>query len=151
MNEQMTASPPAPPPPPLGLPKGMAIASMVLGIVSIPVFCVWWLSIPCGIVAIILGVIAGGKAKRGEAGGAGMAKAGLIMGSIGIVLAVLLVILVVAGITILGPQIQEEMERQQEMQDSPPSGMGDYTGGALALVHDHAQLCLTYARASLGC
>ena len=30
-------------------------------------------------------------------------------------------------------------------------GMGDYTGGALALVHDHAQLCLTYARASLGC
>ena len=36
--------------------KGFAIAALVLGIVSIVLACVWFLSIPCGILAIIPGI-----------------------------------------------------------------------------------------------
>ena len=51
--------------------KGFSIASLVLGIVGIFIF-----AIPCGILAIIFGII--GRKK----GGKGMALAGLILGII---------------------------------------------------------------------
>lgn len=72
--------------------KGMSIASLVLGIVSVALFCITYVSIPCAILAIIFGVL--GKKK----GGAGMAKAGLILGIIAVVLFVLFVILTVVGL-----------------------------------------------------
>ena len=37
--------------------KGLGIASMVLGIVSLVFFCVLYLAIPCAIVGIILGIV----------------------------------------------------------------------------------------------
>lgn len=58
--------------------KGLSIASMVLGIVSIVFYCFWFISIPCSILAIIFGVV--GMKK----GGKGMAIAGLVCGIIGI-------------------------------------------------------------------
>ena len=67
------------------LPSGMAVAAMVCGIVSIPIMCIPYLgilSLPCSITAIVLGLIANGKAKRGEGGGKGMAVAGIVCGSI---------------------------------------------------------------------
>lgn len=67
--------------------KGMAIASMVLGIASIVISCAWYLSIPCGIIAIVLSVLAN-KAEK-----TGMAKAGLIMGIVGIGLSIILLTL----------------------------------------------------------
>lgn len=60
--------------------KGLSIASMVLGIISVVLCCVWWISIPCSILAIIFGIV--GK-KRG---GKGMAIAGLVLGIIAIAL-----------------------------------------------------------------
>ena len=72
---------------PVGEKKGLSIASMVLGIVAVVFTCIWWISIPCSILAIIFGII--GKKK----GGKGMAKAGFILGIIAIALYVLLVIL----------------------------------------------------------
>ena len=51
--------------------KGLSIATMVLGIVGLVLF-----AIPCGILAIIFGII--GKKK----GGKGFATAGLILGII---------------------------------------------------------------------
>jgi hypothetical protein len=77
-------------------PKGMAIASMVLGIVSL-VICTPYVSIPCGIIALSLGVVAKGKVKRGEGGGGGMATAGIICSIIALALAVLIIILGIAG------------------------------------------------------
>jgi Na+/H+-dicarboxylate symporter len=97
--------------------QGLAIASMVCGIASIVLFCVWWLSIPLAIAAVICGILARGKIARGEAAGAGMAKAGLITGIIGAVLAILFVILAIVGFTMFGDQIQKEMEKQQRLQD----------------------------------
>ncbi len=73
------------------LPKGMAIASMVCGICSIPFLCIWYLAIPAAIVAVVLGFIARAKAKRGEAAGSGMAMAGIICGSVALLLVVLAV------------------------------------------------------------
>lgn len=66
--------------------KGFSIASMVLGIVAVVLFCFAYISIPCGILSIILGFI--GKNK----GGKGMAIAGIVLGIIAIVLYVLTVV-----------------------------------------------------------
>lgn len=76
--------------------KGLSIASMVLGIISIVAFCSTWIAIICSILAIIFGVI--GKKK----GGAGMAKAGLICGIIGLCLQVALVIFLAALLESVG-------------------------------------------------
>mgnify|MGYP002528578248 CR=1 FL=1 len=63
--------------------KGLSIASMVLGIISVVLFCMWYISIPCAILAIIFGVI--GKKK----GGKGIAIAGLVLGIVAIAILLL--------------------------------------------------------------
>lgn len=80
--------------------SGMAIASLVLGIVSMVIWCVpilSLLSVPCAILAIVFGFIARGKVKRNEAGGGGQALAGLILGFVNVGL-VLVFILMFFGI-----------------------------------------------------
>ena len=67
--------------------KGFCIASMVLGIVALVFFCIWYLSIPCGILAVIFGIL-GIKATN-----KGMAIAGLITGSIGLVISTFIIIM----------------------------------------------------------
>ena len=66
--------------------SGMAIASMVCGILSIVLCCVWYISIILSIVAITLGIINMIK----KYGGKGMAIAGIITGSFGVVLSILM-------------------------------------------------------------
>ena len=75
--------------------KGLSIASLVLGIISIVLFCYAYISIPCAILAIIFSII--GKKK----GGLGMAKAGLILGIISLAIIVLFYILAFAGLATL--------------------------------------------------
>jgi hypothetical protein len=58
-------------------PSGLAVASMVCGIVSVPLLCIWFMALPLAIVALILGIIARNAVRRGEAGGGGMATAGI--------------------------------------------------------------------------
>ena len=79
---------------PQKLPAGLAITSMVLGIVSLAMFCLSYLSIPCAIVAVVLGAIALNKVKRGEAGGKGMAVAGLVCSIIALALDIILLIVI---------------------------------------------------------
>jgi hypothetical protein len=66
------------------LPTGAAVTSMVLGITALVLsflsICLWFLSGPLAIAAIIVGHIAHGGARRGVSGGGGMALAGLICG-----------------------------------------------------------------------
>ena len=64
------------------LPAGMAIASMVCGIVSVPLLCFWFVSFPLSVVAVTLGLIALRRARRGVAGGGGMAAAGVACGGV---------------------------------------------------------------------
>ncbi len=71
--------------------KGLAVASMVLGIISLLMWCVMYISIPCAILAIIFGAVARKKAGRG------MAIAGLVLGIISFVI---MVITIVLGVSI---------------------------------------------------
>ena len=66
--------------------NGFSIASLVLGIIAIVLFCIPYVSLPGGILAIIFGAI--GKNK----GGKGMAIAGLVLGIIAIALYILTVV-----------------------------------------------------------
>ena len=84
--------------------SGMAIASLVLGIVSLLSFCLFHLGIiiglPCAILALVFGVLARPKVNTGEMGGRGMALAGLICGSIYLALLVIGVIAVLVFIAV---------------------------------------------------
>jgi hypothetical protein len=100
--------------------NGMAIAALVLGIVSLALFCVLYVSLPCGILAIVFGIVGRSRARAGASGG-GMATAGLVCGVIGVALFVLMLGLMCAGVSILGgegmtqwQQIIEEAARQAE-------------------------------------
>jgi hypothetical protein len=118
-------------------PAGLAIASMVLGIVSLVLFCVWYISIPCAIVAVVLGFVARGKFKRGEGGGGGMAMAGLICGIIGLSLAVLLIAGVLALFGYGGNKLQQEIERQRKLQQQQQQG--GQSGSLMPMLAQHAE------------
>lgn len=77
--------------------KGMAIASMVLGIVSIVLCCIWYISVPCAIIGLILGILYNKKGTK-----SGMATAGIVCSIIAIVLVVLVFILAALGLAALG-------------------------------------------------
>lgn len=76
--------------------KGFSITSMVLGIISLVLLCVWYISIPCGILAIVFSFV--GK-KRG---GKGMAIAGLVTG---IVSLAIMAVLLITGAALVGGAI----------------------------------------------
>lgn len=83
------------PPVPAGNRNGLGTAALVLGILSLVT---WFLFVGglFGIVAVILGFLGRGRAKRGEASNGGMALAGLITGAVGILLTVLVIVGVAA-------------------------------------------------------
>ncbi|QGV78226.1 DUF4190 domain-containing protein [Streptomyces ficellus] len=66
--------------------NGMGITALVLGIISVVLFCAWGLGVVLGILALIFGIIGRKKANRGEANNHGMALAGIILGAVGIVI-----------------------------------------------------------------
>lgn len=77
------------------LPKGQAIASMVLGIIGVGILCLpipyisGIISLVCGVTAAILGGIALKKINQGIAAGKGQAITGLVLGIIVCALAVI--------------------------------------------------------------
>ncbi len=75
--------------------KGLSIASMVLGIISVVLFCIWYISIPCAILAIIFGVV--GMKKDGK----GMAIAGLVLGIVALAILLMIYLLAIAGFATL--------------------------------------------------
>jgi len=109
--------------------SGLAIASMVLGIISLALFCIYYLAFPCAVLALVLGAVARSKISRGEASGGGMAMTGIICGIISIVLASLILIV---GISLLhfgapalqkaAQQMQQYMQQQQQQPATSPAG-----------------------------
>ncbi|MEU8793846.1 DUF4190 domain-containing protein [Streptomyces sp. NPDC048643] len=84
---------------PMGPPapsNGLGTASLVLGIIAAVLFCAWPLAIVLGILAVIFGVIGRGRVRKGEATNPGQALAGIICGSVGIVLGAALIVVIVA-------------------------------------------------------
>lgn len=73
--------------------KGLSIASMVLGIVSLVLFCIWFISIPAGVIGLILG----GVSLATKKGGKGMAIAGLVCSLVGVSLYIIVFLLIGIG------------------------------------------------------
>nr|WP_285560342.1 DUF4190 domain-containing protein [Streptomyces hygroscopicus] len=85
---------------PIAPQNGMGTAAMVLGILSICLFCLYGIaSLILGILAVVFGVKGRRRAERGEATNHGQAQAGLIMGVIGIIVGVAVMVLLAIGIT----------------------------------------------------
>jgi hypothetical protein len=111
----MSYPPVPPPPPPPGFPPGqnppysygapmpakapgMAVASMVLGILSVTIgLCLWFLpALP--ILAVVFGHIALSKIAAQRLPGRGMALTGLITGYVGLGISALILILNLVGL-----------------------------------------------------
>lgn len=86
------AAPVAPSMPSAPVSTGMAVASMICGIISLIACCMWPVSGPLAIVAIVLGHIALSRCKADPSrfGGKGMAGAGLGTGYLGLIASVIM-------------------------------------------------------------
>lgn len=72
--------------------SGLAIASMVLGIVAICLSCCYYyVSLPCAVIGLILGGVALSKVKAGTGEGKGMAITGLVLSIISIIPAIVVI------------------------------------------------------------
>ena len=82
------------PPPPTAPKNGLGIAALVVAIIAlISVFG----GVVLGVVAVILGFLGWNRAKRGEATNGGMAVAGIVLGFLSIIEAVVLIAFAVWG------------------------------------------------------
>ncbi len=90
--------------------QGMAIGSMVCGILAFIGCCAWYLAGPLALVAVVLGHIAIAKIKADPAanGGKGMARTGQILGYLGLIGAVIFAALSI-WLATLSPQEQEDL------------------------------------------
>lgn len=71
--------------------KGLGIASMVLGIVALVLFCTSWFAVACAIVGVILGGVSLKKAK--DAGMKnGMAVAGIVCSVIALAIDIIIIV-----------------------------------------------------------
>ena len=82
--------------------NSLAIASMICGIVSLPINCCYGAGLPVSLAAVILGFIA--RKQINESGGSqdgqGMALAGIIVGFVSMVMVILGLILLVGSMTL---------------------------------------------------
>lgn len=90
--------------------QGLAIGSLVCGILGLVGCCFWPISGPLAIVAIVLGFVTLSKAKANPSavGGKGMAKAGLITGFLGLLCSIVAAAIGI-WIATLTPEKLEEM------------------------------------------
>ena len=100
--------------PPAPESTGQAVAAMVLGIVASVLFCCAPFNIIPSIIALILGIV---YKKKNKSTGNGMALAGIIMGAIGIVYAIISTVFSIITIQQMGgwdaymEQVQEIMNQ----------------------------------------
>jgi hypothetical protein len=88
--------------------EGFAIASLILGILSLFFMCVWYLAIPMAILAIIFGSM-GKSSIQGT-----LATIGMILGVVGIVIPLLIVGLIAMGLWGLTRAVDEERLRNRD-------------------------------------
>lgn len=88
--------------------QGLSIAAMTLGIVSIISSLLWFFSIILGVLAIIFGAVAIKSPGRGKA------IAGIVTGSVGILLSILVVVLVLMALPAL-QKSQRDTSRKSDI------------------------------------
>lgn len=102
--------------------NGMGIASLVVAIISL--LSVYGGAL-LGIIAVILGVIGRGRAKRGEATNGGVALAGIVLGLLSIIVSIVAIVLTVQFVKEVGgtdlydclQQAGNDSDAQQQCQD----------------------------------
>ncbi|MCI0334695.1 MAG: DUF4190 domain-containing protein [Planctomycetes bacterium] len=102
--------------------SGIAITSLVLGIVTLLMFWVPILHLVPGLLAVLLGVVGLRIARRGTAGGAGLAVAGIVCAVLGMMPTALLVL--AWGIGMGGGDIEFQVDGQDATapsEDGPAS------------------------------
>lgn len=83
-------------PAPSGAPNNtLGLIALIAGIAAIPLLCCFYLGIPVGVAAIVLGYLGKQKADQGLANNRGQAQAGLICGAVAVGLGLLLLIFAV--------------------------------------------------------
>ena len=99
--------------------NGMATASLVLGIISIPTAFMGWVGIICGILAIIFAIVAKNKIKADSdlAHTNGAATGGLITGIIGMVLAIIMIVIALMFVAAVVDGVTD-LENLQEFGDA---------------------------------
>lgn len=76
--------------------RGMGIASLVFGIISLVMLSLFFLGPICGVLALVLGVVALSKRPEGKA----MPIIGIVTGSLGTLLALVIMMIYAGGIAI---------------------------------------------------
>lgn len=94
---------------------GMAVASMVLGILSILFFWFWPLAGIMAVLALVFGIVSYKKTKSG------ISIAGISCGSVGLVLTVVMIVFTIAIVS--SPEFQDALEDGRRNYDS---GLYDY-------------------------
>ena len=102
----------------------MATASLILGIVSIVFSFFWVIAVICGILAVVLGIVAKGKIKTdANLGGSGAATGGIVTGAIGIVLSI---IIIAVAVIFLGAFVDAATDGTLEEAMRNLEGLKDY-------------------------
>jgi hypothetical protein len=78
-------------PPPTGPKNGLGIAALVIAILGL-VFC-WTVigGVVLGVVAVIIGILGRGRAKRGQATNGGVAIAGVVLGVLAVIVSLVFI------------------------------------------------------------
>lgn len=74
---------------------GAGIAGMVLGILAVVLWCIWFLSIPCAVIGLVLSGVAVGRRRSNR--GRGMGIAGLVLSIVALALWCVFAILFAIG------------------------------------------------------
>lgn len=93
--------------------QAKAIASMVLGILSIIFCCIYtWVALVLAIVGLVLAILS----KKNNEPGKGFATAGLVCSIIGLAIAIISIIIAIVFVSILGESLTSLADYLREMQ-----------------------------------
>ncbi|WP_037647883.1 DUF4190 domain-containing protein [Streptomyces flavidovirens] len=111
----------APPPPPAQPRNGMGVTALVLGIsgvvLGLMVFLFWMSWLPA-LLALIFGIVGLGHVRKGMATNRGMALTGMVLGVVGLLLAVGGGVFTVSRVTVFADYIREENEAMEAAEAS---------------------------------
>jgi len=96
--------------------NGLGVAALVLGILAVVCSITVVGGVLLGLLAIVLGALGRGRARRGEADNGGVALAGLLLGAVGLLLSVALIAL---GLSVLNS------DQGQKLKDCLQNAQGD--------------------------
>lgn len=110
--------------PPYGVQRsnGFGITALVLGILAVIGCITSFFAVALGAAAVVFGALGRGKASRGEADNGGMALAGIILGSIGILLGA--VVIAVIFMRLHGAGVRRRLALRQPLRQLPGAREG---------------------------